>query len=838
MMAPRDPILMADEPDVFGPENLTYQDDGSLIIETEPLLEAQASILGMLPWDANLADAMGEGDLSTIANEIIEGVERDEQSRSEWSKTIKDSLSLLGFENTPRDEPFPGSCGVTYPMIAEAAIRFQSKAIVEMFPEGGPVDTKIMGEETEQTREQAERVRDYLNYHMTEIDAGYEADFDQMLFPLATHGSAFRKVYDDPIEGHVTSRFIPADDVIVSYGSTDIARASRVTHKLRMTPNDVKKMQLAGMWSDIELSPVGTEPDRGPMREAADDVTGNEPSQDDPQARREIYEVHCDIDVPGDDGWPSPPGPDGMMGPLIEKPPGLLLPYVVTVDKETQKVLAIRRNWVDGDPLFKRDVYFVHYRYLAGEGFYGLGLLHIVGGLARGATALLRQLVDAGQMANLPGGFKAKGAKPEHNQAPIGFGEWREIDTMGMPVNQAFMPLPFKEPSPALLDMMRGMIDSGSRLAGLSDAEVGDGSTQQAVGTTLALLEQATQNQSAIHKRMHRAQRTELKLIASRIRRSIPEGGYPYNVAGGNRQVMAQDFDDRVDIIPISDPKNFTATQRIAKAQFLLQTASGAAALHDGAAVYRRVYQLVGIDDADSLMKQPPPKPKAADPVSENLAVMQGVGITVRPDQDHEAHAATHLEFLKLPNAMQQPWFGPLFRHAIEHEMWAIWKAAAAQFGGRGVQLPPLGQEMPPDTENAFAMLAPAATRQVVAGIIAATPQIPVAPDPAMVQAQTNATEVQLRDARENRKLGIDEVRVQIAGQQAQERAANDAGKLAADRAQHAEEMEFDHTKLAIDARLEAQALTQKAREAEAARLADLVQKATPQVPPLGGGFR
>lgn len=820
MMSPLDPILMMDEGlgEDFAPEDVEFLPNGGMMVTMGGPEDQVAPDLGALPWDTNLADAIDETELAKVGQAVIEAVERDEESRSEWTKTIKDAIDLLGFKNTPRDEPFEGSCGVTYPMLAEAAIRFQSRAIIEMFPEGGPADVKVLGEETDETREQAERVRDYVNYHLTEVDTGYEADFDQMLFSLATHGSVVRKVYDDPIEGITVSRFIQADDFVIAYGATDINR-SRVTHKLRMTSNEVRKMQLSGAWSDIELVPINQEADRGPLREAGDEITGAEPSQDDPSARREIYEVHVDAEIPGDDNWPDPQDP---MAPPQQKPEGLKLPYVITIDKESQKVLAIKRNWRRGDPLFKREPYFVHYRYIAGDGFYGLGLLHIIGGLARGSTALLRQLIDAGQMANLPGGFKAKGAKPEHNTKPISFGEWREIDTMGMPVRDAFAPLPFKEPSAVLMQLMQGLMEAGGRLASLTDAEVGDGSTQQAVGTVLALLENATQIQSAIHKRMHRAQKTELRLIVSRIARAVPQEGYPYNVQGGNRTVMASDFDDRVDVIPISDPKNFTATQRIAKAQFLLQTAATGAQFHNGKAVFRRAYQMVGLDDTDSLMTPDPPKPQPADPLTENLAAMQGLPLAVRPDQDHEAHSETHLAFLRLPNAMQQQWFGPILRHAVEHEVWSIWAAMQA---AAGTPLPQLGQPMPPPVENAFAAFGAVAMQKVLARINAMVPQV-TPPDPAMMQAETNAKEVDLTNA-------VEQAKVALKAAEIAQKAEIEQAKIAQKADEHEDKMELQHTQLAVDTRMETSRMAQSARDAAAGREVTMATK-QPK-PPFGG---
>lgn len=768
MLRQGDPIEFSDDEEdtsgEIGPEQVQVLPDGGLIITMGGPADDPAVAIQDVEWDANLAEHLSDEDLRTIGMEVCEAVERDDESRSEWKTNIKDGLDLLGFKNTPRSEPFAGACGVTYPMVAEAAIRFQSRAIVEMFPENGPVDAIALGTETKETKDQAERVRDYLNYHLTEVDEGYQADFDQMLYGVGTHGSGFRKVWYDATRQMVVSRWVLADDFIKAYGAPSLETSPRNTHVLHLTPNEIRRMQLAQVWRDVELTPISQEMAAGPIAEKTSEIAGVKAPADDPQARRDIYESHCEMAIEADPH---------------EGADDLLLPYIVTVDKETQVVLAVRRGWREGDPLFRRRQHFVEYDYIAGQGGYGLGLIHIIGGLARGSTALLRMLVDTGTFAAMPGGFKARGAKPEQTSAVIGFGEWREIDTMGMPVRDAFAPLPYKDPSPVLLQLWSNINEAGRALGSISDLDVGDGSTQQPVGTVMALLENSSQIQSAIHKRLHRAQRQELRLIADLVAAHVPEEGYPYNVRGGNRTIMRQDFDERVDVVPVSDPKNFTATQRMMKGQLTMQIASNPqwAPMHKPKDVLRGVYQDAGID-SDAILVPDPPQPQPMDPISENLAAMRGMPVAVGPGQDHAAHSAAHLEFLKLPNAMQQQWFGPLLRHTVEHEMNAIW-AGAGKLAGQ--PFPPLGQPMPPQVEAIFAKIAAGAMATVVAKINGAMPAPPQPTDPALIQAHTNAEEVRLRDERERIKLG--------QGEQ----------KLAQDQEAHQDKTVFDYTELAAD---------------------------------------
>lgn len=758
-------ILIEEPPEpIEGPEpTLVETEDGGAIInlDGEPEADPAQEIMGA-EWTDNLAEYLDEAVLRKIGAQVCDAVKADDGSREEWKKGIKDGMDLLGFVNTPRSEPFPGACGVTYPLITEAAIKFQARAIAEMFPETGPVDTIILGQETDELRDQAERVRDYLNYMLTEIDEGYFADFDQMLLWLPILGSVFRKVWFDPAGQMVTSRYVHPDDLIVSYGAADIDTAPRVTQELRYTPNELKKLQLVGFYRDVELIPVTEEADPGPLAEKAQDIEGVSPTSSDPSARRKVYEVHTELDIEEDP---------------VERPEGLHLPYVVTIDEESQVVLAIRRNWRQNDPLFKRRAFFVHYRYLPGLGCYGFGLLHIAGGLARSSTSLLRQLVDAGQFANVPGGFKVKGAKPEQNNVPIKPGEWREIDVLdpSRPVSNMFAPLPYKEPSATLMNLMTGLIESGQRLTSIADAEIGDGSTQQPVGTVLALIENAAQIQSSVHKRLHQAQRKEFRLIAEQVAEHAPQQGYPYTVKGGQQQVMAQDFDGRVDIIPVSDPKSFTATQRIAKAQFEMQLASSAPpGLFNVKEVFKRSLKRAGIDDAESIMMPDGPQPYTGDPNSENMAAAAGTPLKVRPDQDHDAHCTAHLLMLQVPGFAQSPAGQIVFRHAVEHELWGIWAKRAQEYGGmvndpgvgpqlqqKGLppQLPPPGQPMPPEMENLFAKQTAEAMQAVVAKIKALAPMPPGMTDPAMIQAQTNAEDVKLKDEREREKLRNDQMK-------------------------------------------------------------------------------
>lgn len=798
-----DPIETIEEPS----PSLIPTEDGGAIVDLDGEMEPEEPGIEQAAWGANLAEVLSDETLRKIGSEVLDAVKADDDSREEWKKAIKDGMDLLGFVNTPKSSPFPGACGVTYPLITEAAIKFQARAIAEMFPEGGPVDTIIMGQENDQVRDQAERVRDFLNYMLTEQDEGYYPDFDQMLLWLPILGSVFRKVWFDPASNMVKSRYKHPDQIIVSYGSADIDTAPRVTDVLLYTPNEIKRLQLAGFYRDVELIPVTQEADGGPLAEKSREIEGVEPTSSDPSARRTVYEVHTDLDIEEDPA---------------RHPDGLQVPYIVSIDEESQTVLSIRRSWREGDPLFKRRSYFVHYRYLPGLGCYGYGLLHIAGGLARASTSLLRQLVDAGQFANLPGGFKAKGNKPEKNNVPIGPGEWNEIDVIDptKPVSNMFAPLPYKEPSATLMNLMTGIIQAGQRLTSIADAEIGDGSTQQPVGTVLALIENHAQIQSSIHKRMHQAQRKEFRLIAEQVAEHAPQEGYPFPVKGGNQSVLAQDFDQRVDVIPVSDPKSFTATQRIAKAQFEMQLASTAPpGLFNVKEAFKRSLKRAGIDDADAILAPDPPQPYTGDPNSENMAASQGMQLKVRPDQDHEAHCTAHLLMLQIPGFAQSPAGQIVFRHAVEHELWGIWARRAGEYGqmaqnpqaamamqqqGMPPQLPPPGQPMPPQMENLFAKQTADAMAKVVEKIKAMVPMPPGMTDPAMVQAETNAKEVDLRDEREREKMAL----------QAREKDK----ALLVQEAQHADKMALEYEKLTEQADQNQIALEAQLREGVAQR--------------------
>lgn len=780
-------LVEEDDEPVEGPSpSLIPTEDGGAIIDLDgEMLDEEEPSIETAEWNANLAELLSDDVLRKIGGEVIDNVKADDDSREEWKQGIKTGMDLLGFINTPRSEPFPGACGVTYPLITEAAIKFQARAIAEMFPEGGPVDTIILGQENDQVRDQSERVRDYLNYLLTEQDEGYYPDFDQMLLWLPILGSVVRKIWFDPSVNMVMSRYKHPDNIIINYGASDLDTAPRVTDALLYTPNEIKKLQIAGFYRDVELTPVTQEADAGPLADKAQDIEGVSPTPSDPSARRKVFEVHTELDIEEDP---------------VERPEGLLLPYIVSVDEESQVVLAIRRNWREGDPLFKRRAYFVHYRYLPGLGCYGFGLLHIAGGLARASTSLLRQLVDAGQFANLPGGLKAKGNKNEQNNAPIGPGEWREIDVIDptKPVSNMFAPLPYKEPSATLMNLMTGIIEAGQRLTSIADAEIGDGSTQQPVGTVLALIENHAQIQSSIHKRMHQAQRKEFRLLAEQVAEHAPAEGYPFSVKGGDQRVMAQDFDGRVDVVPVSDPKSFTATQRIAKAQFEMQLASSAPpGLFNVKEVFKRSLRRAGIDDADAIMQPDGPQPYTGDPNSENMAAAAGTPLKVRPDQDHAAHCMAHLLMLQVPGFAQSPAGQIIFRHAVEHELWGIWAAKAQEFSAmaqnpqvgpqmqqRGLppQLPMPGQPMPPDMENAFAQMTAQAMQGVVAKLKSMVPLPPGMNDPAMIQAQTNAEDVKLKDEREREKIAV--------------QARTEDKKLLVQQAEHADDIALEYEKL------------------------------------------
>ena len=580
---------------------------------------------------ANLNELLPEEDTDMIGNQLQNDYMEYKMSRKEWERAYITGLDLLGFKYTNRTEPFQGASGATHPVLAEAVTQFQALAYKELLPADGPVRTMVMGKTDPQKEMQAQRVKNFMNYQLMDKMQEYESDFDQMLFYLPLAGSTFKKVYYDDLLGRAVSKFVPADDLVVPYTATSLDDAESVIHVVKMSENELRKQMVSGFYSDIELTkPTGTI--TNDLEEKEREVEGVTKSQRvDPLYT--ILECHVNLDLEGFEDL----GADG-------EPTGIKLPYIVTIEEGSRKVLSIRRNFAPNDPKKNKIQYFVHFKFLPGLGFYGLGLIHMIGGLSRTATAALRQLLDAGTLSNLPAGFKQRGVRVKDDAANIQPGEFKDVDTPGGNLKDAFVFLPYKEPSATLLQLMGIVVQAGQRFASIADMQVGDGNQQAAVGTTVALLERGSRVMSAIHKRLYVGLKQEFKLLAKIFGESLPPE-YPYDVVGAARTVKATDFDDRVDILPVADPNIFSMSQRVSLAQEQLRLAMSNPQMHNLYSAYRSMYEAIGVKDIDRILPPPPPNmPK--DPAMEHIDAMAGKAFQAFPGQDHRAHITAHLNFM------------------------------------------------------------------------------------------------------------------------------------------------------------------------------------------------
>ena len=624
--------------------------DGGAIIEAlgEMMSEGPEEDI---PHNANLAEYLDDGYLGEISSDLRASYEEDLESRSEWEETYTKGLDQLGVRYEERSQPFEGASGVTHPLIAESVTQFQAQAYKELLPSGGPVKTQIVGLQDQEREDQATRVKDFMNYQIMEVMEEFDPDMDQLLFYLPLSGSTFKKVYFDEAKQRAVAKFIPAQDLVVPYAASDLQTASRVTHVLRMDANEVRKMQIAGFYRDVELGKY--DEDENEVRQKVDELQGTSRTYTD-----EIYtilEMHVDLDLEGFEDM----APDG-------EPTGIAIPYIVTIDEGSGEVLAIRRNFAEGAGLAKKTQYFVHYKFMPGLGFYGFGLIHMIGGLGRAATSILRQLIDAGTLANLPAGFKARGVRVRNDDEPLQPGEWRDIDAPGGNIRDSIIPLPYKEPSGTLAQLLAALVEGGRRFVSLADQQTADANGQAPVGTTVALLERGMKVMSAIHKRLHYSQKQEFRVLARIFRDNLP-AEYPYEVEGGNRTIMAQDFDERVDVIPVSDPNIFSMAQRVTLAQTQLQLAQSNPQMHNLHSAYRRMYQALEVQNIDEILP-PPPQPKPLDPAIENARALMGEILNTFPDQDHDAHLRMHLTFMKTPLVMTSPQvMGTFYAHVMEH---------------------------------------------------------------------------------------------------------------------------------------------------------------------------
>ena len=634
--------------------DVEIQEDGSALLGPEPEMQMSSE------FDENLADIISDSELDRIYISLTSSIDNDRSSREDWEKTYTDGLKYLGmkFDET-RSEPFEGASGVTHPLLGEAVTQFQAQAYKELLPAGGPVKTQVVGAYDSVMEEQAQRVRDFMNYEIIHVMEEYDEDLDQMLFYLPLAGSAFKKVYYDENLQRPVSKFVAPEDLIVPYYTTDLESCPRITHVIKMPENDVRKLQAIGFYKKFDMQPGEEISNYSSLDTEKEKLEGMEPTTDSDEVCV-LYEVHCNLDLEGFEDV----GEDG-------EETGVKLPYIVTIDSNTENVLSIRRNFNPENPMKNKIEYFVHFKFLPGLGFYGFGLTHMIGGLSKASTSILRQLIDAGTLSNLPAGFKTRGIRIRNEDEPIQPGEFRDVDAPAGSLRDAIQPLPFKEPSGTLLSLLGLLVSAGQRFASIAEIAVGEGNTQAPVGTTLALMEKSTKVLSAIHKRLHNAQKKEFGLLADIFMQSLPPV-YPYQISGGQNEIKQSDFDGRIDIFPVSNPDIFSTSQRIVMAQEMMQLVQSNPQIHGPGGVYeayKRMYASLGVDNIDSLLLPPPPNdPSPIEAGMENSSLLIGQPAQAFLQQNHDAHIAAHVTLLNLQpvqtNAQVQ---ATIISHIMQH---------------------------------------------------------------------------------------------------------------------------------------------------------------------------
>ena len=743
-----DPMLYAVDSNVE--IEISEEDDGSVLVDFDP--EDMRGEDG--DFYANLAEEMPDRELSRIGNDLAAEFDANKAGRQDWEDAYTNGLELLGFNYEERTQPFRGSSGVTHPLLAEAATQFQAQAFNELLPASGPVRTQVMGEETHAKADQAKRVKQFMNYYITNVMEDYTPDMDQMLFYLPLAGSTFKKTYYDEVMDRAVSKFVPAQSLVVPYDTSDLDTCPNISQLIRMDLNDLRKKQLAGVYLDIDVIPA-----QGDVTEVDSEINridGIEPSQIDYDCT--LLECHVDLDLEGYEDLDE----DG-------EPTGIKVPYLVTISQDNGQVLSIRRNYREDDPAKKKIAYFTHFKFLPGFGFYGLGLIHTIGGLSRTATSALRQLIDAGTLSNLPAGFKARGLRIRDDDDPLQPGEFRDVDAPGGAIRDSLMPLPFKGPDRTLFELLGFVVQAGQRFATITDMKVGDGNQNAAVGTTIAMLEQGSRVMSAVHKRLHYAMRQEFKILARVMSESLPQE-YPYSVAGDESSIMASDFDDRVDVIPVSNPNVFSQAQRIALSQTKMQLAAQAPEMHNMHEVYRDMYESLGVTDVDRIMKAvPDDEPRPLDPAQENINALDMMELRAFAGQDHQSHIMAHLIFGATPMVGQMPQVAvALQKHVLEHV-----KIQAEEAGMQQMQQAQGGDEaqMEMQYQAVVAQLIAQGMQQVkqLSGQISGQ-----GPDP-LVQLKEKELEIKAQSEQadnqiDQAKLQLDQQNMQMRGQQFQQR--------------------------------------------------------------------
>ena len=709
---PDEEVVFAFEEESTLPPNIEELDDGGVMVDFEPQTETEIPI--DLPHGANLAEFIDEKYLSEIASELIELYNNDKESRSDWLTAFTKGLDGLGFTDDERSEPFEGASGVFHPLLAEAATQFQAQAYKELLPAGGPVSTSTVGSSKTEGQDKevidiidrSNRVKEFMNYYITNVMEEYDPELDQMLFYLGLSGSAFKKVYFDATLNRVVSKYITAEDLVINYAATDLKSAERITHVISISPNQLLKQQVYGFYREFDAGePEDTEAgDSVKKNDEFSGVTRNGIGNEE----YTILEMHVNLDL---DGFED-------IHAELDEPTGIALPYIVSICEDTSEVLSIRRNFKEGDPLKQVTDFFIHYKFLPGLGFYGYGLIHMIGGLAETATSILRQLIDAGTFANLSGGFKTRGTRADNPDEPIAPGEWRDIDVPGGNIREAFMTLPYNEPSGVLFQLLGLVIDSGRRFASIADTTLSEsGSQQNPVGTTMALIERGSKVMSAIHKRLHYAQRKEFKLLATLFSETIPQE-YPYTMGGHSKSVMKADFGPEIDVIPVSDPNIFSMAQRATLAQQQLQMAQAAPDIHNLRESYRRMYDALEIKNPDDLLK-PEEKPEPKSIAQEHADVMQNKKLQAFEGQDHMTHIQSHIVFAQIPIVSGKPEF---LSNLIQDIMQHIGFAAQAQVSQEAQQIAQQsGGQLPPEIQQRLQTRISQVEAEMMSGII---PQI------------------------------------------------------------------------------------------------------------------
>ena len=770
-------MAMIEAEDVDGIE-ITSDEDGGVTVDFEP-----SDVRGDSDdFYMNLAEEIPDRELGRISSDLLGEYDANKASRQEWEDTYSNGLELLGFTHSERTQPFRGASGVTHPLLAEAATQFQAQAFNELLPAGGPVKTQVMGKDTVPKMAQAQRVKQFMNYYITNVMEDYTPDMDQMLFYLPLAGSTFKKIYYDETIGRAVSKFVPAENLVVPYETSDLDSCPNITQTIRMSLNDLRKKQVSGFYLDVDVLPSQSE--LSSVQEQAAKIEGFEPADLDYDCT--ILECHVDLDLEGyeekdDDGEDT----------------GIKVPYVVTISQDNGEILAIRRNYLEDDDKKRKIQYFVHYKFLPGFGFYGLGLIHTIGGLSRTATAALRQLIDAGTLSNLPAGFKARGLRIRDDDEPLQPGEFRDVDAPGGAIRDSLMPLPFKGPDQTLFNLLGFVVQAGQRFATITDMKVGDGNEQAAVGTTMAMLEQGSRVMSAVHKRMHYAMRVEFKILARVMSESLPQE-YPYSVAGDDATIMASDFDDKVDVIPVSNPNVFSQSQRILLAQTKMQLAAAAPQLHNMHEVYRDMYDALGVTDVDRIMVAvPDTEPVPTDPAQENIDALDMLTLEAFEGQDHQSHIMAHLVFgtsgmvASLPPVAME-----LQKHVLQHVKIEATEQAQAQMQ----QQPGAAAQDPMALEAMIAQIIAQGMQKIKQLSAQISGEGQEGPDPLV---QLKEKELQIKAQSEQNDAQIDAQKMQLDSQSLAMRSEQFNQRLAAQERQ---------TKARIDSSMDRELLKQRGK--------------------------